>query len=68
MRQPPTLHTIEIVVLNTKWKDCQSRKNLCTKNFTYTKQFYAHEIAAANLSKIYFLKNAREHVNQTTEI
>ena len=31
---------------------------LCTKNFTYTKKFYVHEIAAVDLSKIYFLKNA----------
>ena len=52
--------TIEIVILNTKWKDCKSRKNLCTKNFTYTKKFYVHEIAAVNLSKIFFLKNAKK--------
>ena len=50
----------EIVILNTKWKDCQSRKNLCTKKITYTKKFYVHEIAAVNLSKIYFLKNAKK--------
>ena len=30
------------------------------------KRFYVHEIAAVNLSKIYFLK--RKHVNQATEI
>ena len=45
---------------NTKWKDCKSCKNLCTKNFTFTKKFYGHEIAAVNLSKIYFLKNAKK--------
>ena len=50
--------TIDIVILNTKWKDCESRKNLCTKHFTYTKKYYVHEIATVNLSKIYFLKNA----------
>ena len=30
------------------------------ENFTYTKKFYLHEIAAVNLSKIYFLKNVFE--------
>ena len=52
--------TIEIVILNTKWKDCKSRKNLCTKNFTYTRKFYVHEITAVSLSKVYFLKNSKE--------
>ena len=33
------------------------------------KKFYVHEIAAINLSKIYFLKNEKKkHVNQTTAI
>ena len=27
---------------------------------THPKKFYVHEIAAENLSKIYFLKNAKE--------
>ena len=36
----------------------KSRQNLGTKNFTNTKKFYLHKIAAVNLSKIYFLKNA----------
>ena len=36
------------------------RTNLGTKNFTYTKKFYVHKIAAENLSKIYFLKNAKK--------
>ena len=32
-------------------------------------KFYAHEIAAANLSKIYFLKNAKKkNIEQTTAI
>ena len=44
----------KIVILNTKWKDCKSRKNLCTK------KNYVHEIAAVNLSKICFLKNAKK--------
>ena len=33
---------------------------MCTKNFTNTKKFCVHEIAAINLSKIYFLKNAKK--------
>ena len=40
-----------MVILNTQCKDCKSRKNLCTKNFTYVKKFYEHEIAAVNLTK-----------------
>ena len=51
------LRIFDIVILNTKCKDCKSRKNLCTKNFTYTNKFYVHEIAAVNLSKTYFLKD-----------
>ena len=50
---------MELVILNTKLKDCKSRKSLCMKNFTYTKKVYVHEIAAATLSKIYFLKKAK---------
>ena len=46
--------------LNTKWKDCKSCKNLCTQNFMYIKPFYVHEIATVNLSKNYFLKNAKK--------
>ena len=38
---------------------CRSCENLCTEYFTYTKKIYVHEIAAINLSKIYFLKNAK---------
>ena len=30
------------------------------KNFTYTKKFYVHETTAVNLSKIYFLQNAKK--------
>ena len=33
----------------------------------YTKKNYVHEIAAVNLSKIYFLKNAK-YATQTTRI
>ena len=54
------LRIFGIVVLNTKWKDCKSRKTLFTKNFTYTKKVYVHEITVVDLSKIYFLKNAKK--------
>ena len=38
---------------------CCARKILRTrKKFAYTKKFYLHEIAAADLLKLYFLKNA----------
>ena len=30
------------------------------KNLTYTKKFYVHEIAAVDLSEIYFMKNAKK--------
>ena len=33
---------------------------LCKKNFTNTKKFYVHEIAAVNLLKIYLQKNAKK--------
>ena len=46
--------------LHTKWKDCKSRKNLCTKYFRYTKKCYAYEIDAVNLSTIFLLKNAKK--------
>ena len=55
---------LEIVIFCTdqkmKWKDCKSCKNLCTKNFTYMKKIYVKEIAAANLSEMYFLKNPKK--------
>ena len=51
---------LEIGILNTKRKDCKSRKKLVYENVTYTKKFYVHEIAAVNLSKIYFLKNEKK--------
>ena len=38
------------------------------ENFTYTNKFYLHKIAAVNLSKIYFLKNAKKILNQTIAI
>ena len=38
----------------------KSKKTLSTENFTYPKKLYVHEIAAVDLSKIYFLKNAKE--------
>ena len=47
-------------------KDCKPLKNLCAKHFTYTKLFCVHKIV--NLTKIYFLKRQKKHVNQTTAI
>ena len=34
------------------------------KKFNYTKKFYVHEIATANLSKMYFLKKAMKTCKQ----
>ena len=48
------------MILNTEWKDRKCRKNLGTKNFTDKKNFYVHQIAAVNLSNIYFFKNAKK--------
>ena len=42
-----------MVILNTKRKEFKSR-------LTYTKKFYLREIAAADLSKVFFLKNAKK--------
>ena len=55
-----------IVIVNTKSKDCKSRKNLCTENFTYTRKFYVHEVPAVDLSKIYFLENAKTTCKKKT--
>ena len=35
-------------------------RNILYKKFYVRKKFYMHEIAAVNLSKIYFLKNAKK--------
>ena len=43
-----------------------SQKLLFEIYFTYTKKFYAHEIVAVNLSKIYFLKNAEKTCKPNT--
>ena len=37
-----------------------SQKLLCGKFHVHEKKNYMHEIAAVNLSKIYFLKNAKK--------
>ena len=41
-------------------KRLQIPQKLCMKNLTYTKKCYVHEFAAVNLSKVYFLKNAKK--------
>ena len=33
---------------------------MCTKKFMYMNKFYVHKIAAVNLSKVDFLKNANK--------
>ena len=38
----------------------QIPQKLESEYFTYSKNIYVHEIAAVNLSKIYFLKNAKK--------
>ena len=43
-------------------------QKLGLENSTYTNKFYLHKIAAVNLSKIYFLKNAKKILNQTIAI
>ena len=53
-------HFKQPLIAIEKWKDCKWHKNMCTKNATYTKKYYVHEIAVVNLSKIYFLKNAKK--------
>ena len=47
-------------IVKKKWGLQIPQKNLCTENFTYTKKFHIHKISAINLSKIYFLKNAKK--------
>ena len=41
-------------------KTCVQKILRTQKNFTYTKKVYVHEIAPADLSKNYFLKNAKK--------
>ena len=47
---------------NKKMKKLQILKNLCTKNFSYTKKFYVHEIAAVNLSKKLLPEKRKENM------
>ena len=51
------LRIFEIVILNTKWEDCQSRKN----ENVYEK-FYVLEIAAVNLSRLLFPEKRKENM------
>ena len=53
------LHIFEITILNTEWKDRKCRKNLCAKNFTYTKKFYVQEIATKNIGESPHYINSR---------
>ena len=45
-------------MISTPAKSCVRKILRTRKNFTNTKKFYEHEIAAVDLSKIYFHKNA----------
>ena len=54
MKEQPRTRSVKIVVLNPKMKRLQIPQKI-----VYEK-FYVHEIAAVNLSKIYFLKDARK--------
>ena len=36
------------------------RLQIPQKNVIYTKNFYVHDIVAVNLSKIFFMKNAKK--------
>ena len=54
MKEQPRTRSVKIVVLNPKMKRLQIPQKI-----VYEK-FYVHEIAAVNLSKIYFLKNAKK--------
>ena len=38
----------------------QNPQKYVYEKFTHVKKFYVHEIAAVNLSNIYFLKNAKK--------
>ena len=40
------------------------RKTLFTRNLVYPKKLHVHAIAAVDLSKIYFLKNAKKTCKQ----
>ena len=61
MKEQPRTRVTHFRNSNFKHKmNFKSCKNLCMKNVTYTKKFYEHEIAAINLSKIYFLKNTKK--------
>ena len=59
MKEQPRTWVTHFQISNFKHKDFKFNKNLCTKKFTQTKKFSVHEIAAAILSKIYFLKNKK---------
>ena len=54
------LSIFEIIVLKTKWKDGKISQTHVYGKFSYTKQFYVHEIVAVDLSKICFLKDAKK--------
>ena len=67
MKEQPInkLHIFGIVILNTNENianenTADSAKTCVRKNSRTRKKIYVNEIAAVNLSKIYFLKNAKK--------
>ena len=50
----------EIVILKTMKRLQIPQKIVYEKFYVHGKKFYVHKIAAVNLSKIYFLKNAKK--------
>ena len=67
MKEQPInkLHIFGIVILNTNENianenTANSAKTCVRKNSRTRKKIYVNEIAAVNLSKIYFLKNAKK--------
>ena len=59
-----TSYNFAFISCNKSWKkneDCKSHKKICVQKILRTqKKFHIHEISAINLSKIYFLKNAKK--------
>ena len=54
------LRIFEKVISNTKRKAEKSGEGFCVKKYTDTKKFYIPQIAAVNLSTIYFLKDSKK--------
>ena len=62
------LRIFETAILNTKWKNCKFRINLCTKNFMCTKNFTYTKLPPYIYQKFTSWKTQRKHVSQTIAI